>query len=738
MSASRDLVYVDDEYYIHATSSRVDDRKRVLKQGDAFAVFDRLGDIHPFGHGGHGLYYSDTRFLSRLELTIGGRRPLLLNSGVTHDTAIFAVDLSNVDMHDGERLITPSGEIHIFRGTLLWDGECFQQIRVTNFGDEEVSVPLEIEFAADYADIFEVRGLERPRRGLLLPPEVGTQEVVLAYEGLDGTTRRTRVHSSMRPTTISADRMCFELTLSPGAEASFFLTISCEFGGPTLERRTSYEEAERKNRKALASLARDECRIHTANEQFNDWIARSLADLRMLATQTEHGLYPYAGVPWYSTIFGRDGLITGLQTLWVNPNIARGVLDVLAAKQADVLDPDRDAEPGKIVHEVRRGEMAVRKEVPFGLYYGTVDATPLFVMLAARYFEQTRDLEHLRRLWPHIERALTWIDQYGDQDGDGFVEYSRKAARGLANQGWKDSYDSISHADGSLAQGAIALCEVQGYVYDAKRSAAMLASALGKVAVAGKLAAEAETLRERFNEHFWCDDLGAYAIALDGEKRACKIRSSNAGHVLYTGLATPERARRTAAMLMSKDSFTGWGVRTLSRREVRFNPMSYHNGSVWPHDTAIIGAGFARYGFRRQTVRLLHALFDATLALDERRLPELFCGFRRRQGQGPTRYPVACLPQAWASGAVFMLLQACLGISFHHEKPQIRFSQPMLPKFLPWIRLENLAVGNGRVDLILRRHVHDVSINVLRSEGDVGVAVYLDPGATIRPADAAR
>src|SRR5690606_18227021 len=282
------------------------------------------------------------------------------------------------------------------------------------------------------------------------------------------------------------------------------------------------------------------------------------------------------------------------------------------------------------------------------------------------------------------------------------------------------------------------LCEVQGYVYDAKRSAAMLASALGKVAVAGKLAAEAETLRERFNEHFWCDDLGAYAIALDGEKRACKIRSSNAGHVLYTGLATPERARRTAAMLMSKDSFTGWGVRTLSRREVRFNPMSYHNGSVWPHDTAIIGAGFARYGFRRQTVRLLHALFDATPALDERRLPELFCGFRRRQGQGPTRYPVACLPQAWASGAVFMLLQACLGISFHHEKPQIRFSQPMLPKFLPWIRLENLAVGNGRVDLILRRHVHDVSINVPRREGDVGVAVSLDPGATSRPADAAR
>jgi len=727
MSASRDLVYVDDEYYIHATSSRVDDRKRVLKQGDAFAVFDRLGDIHPFGHGGHGLYCDDTRFLSRLELLLGGRRPLLLNSGVTHDTAIFAVDLSNVDLYDGDRLVTPSGEIHVFRGTLLWERQCFQQIRVTNFGQDEVRLPIAIEFAADYADIFEVRGLERARRGRGLPADVGEQEVVLAYEGLDGVMRRTRLYSSLEPSTIAADRMGFDVTLSPGAEMTIFLTISCEVGPAKVERRTTFEEAERQNRKSLESLARDDCRIETGNDQFNDWIWRSLADLRMLITRTEDGIYPYAGVPWYSTIFGRDGLITGLQTLWVNPNIARGVLDVLAAKQADSLDPERDAEPGKIVHEVRRGEMAARQEVPFGLYYGTIDATPLFVMLAARYFEQTGDIEHLRTLWPHIERALAWIDEYGDQDGDGFVEYCRKTSRGLANQGWKDSFDSVSHADGTLAQGAIALCEVQGYVYDAKQRAAKLARALGKAALAGKLLAEAETLRERFNESFWCDDLNAYAIALDGEKRPCKIRSSNAGHALFTGIATPACARHTAAMLMTKDCFTGWGVRTLSRREVRFNPMSYHNGSVWPHDTAIIGAGFARYGFRRQAVRLLHALFDATLALDERRLPELFCGFRRRRGQGPTRYPVACLPQAWASGAVFMLLQACLGISFHRDKPQIRFSQPMLPKFLPWIRLENLRVGDGRVDLMLRRHIRDVSINVLKSEGNVGVAVHLEP-----------
>ncbi|HEX7082305.1 MAG TPA: amylo-alpha-1,6-glucosidase [Gammaproteobacteria bacterium] len=726
MSASRELVSVDDEYYIHATSSRVDDRKRVLKQGDTFAVFDRHGDIHPYGHGGNGLYYRDTRFLSQLELFIAGHRPLLLNSSVTHDTAIFAVDLTNVDCNDGN-LEAQRGDIHVFRGKMLWGRECFEQIRITNFGHDEVELPVSIVFAADYADIFEVRGLARERRGRVKAPVKSPDEVVLAYEGLDGVTRRTHVRSSVRPAAVTDDELSFRFRLPPRGETSFCIHIACEIDGEPDTELLSFEQVERRTRETLRELAAGECRIHTGNEQFNDWVNRSLADLRLLVTRTEEGWYPFAGVPWYSTIFGRDGLITGLQTLWINPDLARGVLDVLAARQADRVDPELDAEPGKIVHEVRRGEMAALKEVPFGLYYGTVDATPLFVMLASRYFDQTGDLEYLRRLWPHIERALDWIDRYGDKDEDGFVEYLQQSRRGLVNQGWKDSYDSISHADGSLATGAIALCEVQAYIYDAKRRAAKLARALRKPELAEQLEKAAATLRQRFNDRFWCDDLGTYAIALDGRKRPCRISSSNAGHVLYAGLATPERARRTAARLMGKDSFSGWGIRTLSRGEVRFNPMSYHNGSVWPHDTAIAAAGLARYGLRMHAARLLHGLFDATLALDERRLPELFCGFRRREGQGPTRYPVACVPQAWASGAVFMLLQACLGISFRQDKPQIRFTQPMLPKFLPWIRLENLRVGDGSVDLMLRRHPKDVSINVLRSEGDVGVAVHLEP-----------
>ena len=727
MSAPRELVFVDDQYYVHATSSRVDTQKRVLKHDEIFAVFDRFGDVHPFGHGEHGIYHRDTRFLSRFELTIAGRRPLLLNSSVSHENAILSVDLANGDITDGGRILVPHGEIHIFRGKLLWNAACCEMIRVTNFSHRPIELPLSIAFAADYADIFEVRGLARERKGRIEQPRVLEHGAMLAYVGLDGIPRRTLITCTPPPAQVTSESLEFNVVLPPRGETVLRIEIACQIGERAPRPVSTFEDVERRTRAALHDASVEHCGIHTSNAQFNDWIGRSAADLRMLATNTEHGVYPYAGVPWYSTIFGRDGLFTALQTLWIRPRLARGVLDVLAAKQADSVDPSRDAEPGKIVHEVRHGEMAALGEVPFGCYYGTVDATPLFVMLAGRYFDHTGDLDYIRSLWPHIERALTWIDEYGDKDGDGFVEYLRQTERGLANQGWKDSLDSVSHADGTLASGAITLAEVQGYVYEAKLAAAGLARAIGEPLRAARLEEAATRLRERFNEQFWCERLDTYALALDGEKQPCCVRASNAGHVLFTGLATPERARRTAETLLAEHSFTGWGVRTLSRLESRYNPMSYHNGSVWPHDTAVIAAGFARYGLRAEAVKLLQGLFDAVRELEEHRLPELFCGFRRRAGQGPTLYPVACSPQAWASGAVFMLLQACLGISFGREKPQIRFTKPMLPEFLQWVRFENLRVGAGSVDLMLRRHPRDVSINVLRSTGDVGVAVHLEP-----------
>lgn len=709
-----------DQFYIRTPSTLADEHDLVLKQGDTFVVLDRYGDIRPVGLAEQGLYHDGTRHLSRLSLRIGGQPALLLSSAVKQDNALIAVDLTNLDVSDEGVLMIPRGTVHLSRVIVLWDGVFYERLRLRNYGAEPFATTLVVGFDADYADIFEVRGSVRPRRGERLRPVVGEHEVVLAYRGLDDVIRRTRITIDPAPSVVAATGAMFALAMAPAAEVTYELTFACERDGAP-RKSLAFGRALDTATRALAERRAETCEIVTSNHQVNEWLKRSLADLSMMTTDTPQGPYPYAGVPWFSTCFGRDGIITALQCLWANPAMARGVLAWLAATQATGRDPERDAQPGKILHETRSGEMAALGEIPFGCYYGSHDATPLFVMLAAEYYERTADLGFIDHIWPNIEAALGWIERDGDPDGDGFAEYLRQSPTGLEQQGWKDSHDAVFHADGRPAEGPIALCEIQGYVYAAWRGGARLARLLGHEARAAALASKADTLRARFDAAFWCPAIGSYALALDGRKQQCRVRASNAGHTLFTNLAEPQRAVEVATTLLGPESYSGWGIRTIASSEARFNPMSYHNGSVWPHDNALIAAGFARYGLRDAALTVFSGLFDASLFVDLHRLPELFCGFTRRAGESPTLYPVACNPQAWASGSVFLLLQAALGLEIHSPERRICFSRAKLPPFIEEVHIRNLRVGAVRVDLALQRHDDDVGIHVLRRQGDIEI-----------------
>jgi glycogen debranching enzyme len=581
-------------------------------------------------------------------------------------------------------------------------------------------IRLTIAVDADFADLFEVRGNKRDRRGRRLDAITSKDGLSLAYEGLDQVNRWLTVHCEPPPTAVFSGGIQCETLLPAGEAAQWDLTISCEIDRQTICE-LSYENALLEVERALQVLKADECRIVTSNEQFNAWLNCSLADLYMMISDTPEGPYPYAGVPWFSTPFGRDGLITAFELLWVNPTIARGVLAYLAATQAREAAPPQDAEVGKIMHETRKGEMAALNEIPFGRYYGSIDATPLFIMLAGTYYERTGDRKFIEQIWPNIELALQWIDSAGDLDGDGFIEYRRQSDGGLDHQGWKDSHDAVFHADGRPAEGPIALCEVQGYVFAAKRRAARLAMALGQPERATPLLKEAERLRNRFERRYWCHDLSSYVLALDRFKQPCRVRTSNAGHCLWTGIADPTHGMSTARTLLGDDFFNGWGVLTVAASEIRYNPMSYHNGSVWPHDTALVAAGMASYGFKQGTLKMLDGLFEATQFLRVYRLPELLCGVSRRPGEGPTLYPVVCSPQPWSSAAVFLLLQSCLGLRIEAPRTRLSFFQPALPPFLEHVEITNLRVGDAVVDLSLERHDKDVAINVVRREGKLGI-----------------
>jgi glycogen debranching enzyme len=689
-----------------------------------FAVFDQLGDMRHQGLGEQGIFFDGTRYLSELLVRLWNERPLLLNSTIEPNNFLFSADLTNLDVSRGENVAIHRGTLHVLRSRFLWRGACFEEFRFCNYGMESLSVPLSILFDADFADIFEVRGMTRERRGRLLPPDRGRDFLVLGCDGLDGIERRTRIQVSPPPREMLEREMKFRFDLQPKEDLTLTVSIACE----QAEQRAvvpGYSEATRHAESEMKSALRVTPRVSSPNSRFNDWIRRSSADVQMMTVGNPEANYPYAGVPWFSTVFGRDGIITALEMLWVEPELAKGVLEFLASTQAIEVDAANEAEPGKILHELRRGEMANLHEIPFAKYYGTVDATPLFVMLAGAYYERTGDRALIQQIWPNIRAALDWIDNYGDRDGDGFVEYAAHGDRGLVQQGWKDSNDSIFHADGSIAEPPIALCEVQGYVYAAKLAAARLCTLLGDARTSAALLEQAARLRGAFEDAFWCKDLNVYALALDGHKRPCRVRTSNTGHCLFSGIARPDHGNAVAQTLFAKDFFSGWGIRTLASGEARYNPLSYHNGSIWPHDNALIASGLAQYGFKNLAGKILLALMDVSSMLELHRLPELYCGLERRPGEGPTLYPVACAPQAWAAAASFLVIESCLGLTIQGAENRVIFNRPCLPEGIPQLSIRGLRIGEATVDLLFERQVDTVRVQVLEKQGDIEVVATL-------------
>jgi glycogen debranching enzyme len=713
-------------FYIPATDAPARARRN-LKHNDTFAVFDSHGDVGASAGGEDGLFDCDTRYLSHLELLITGSRPLLLHSAISDDNISYYVDLTNPDIYAEGKICLLKDTIHISRHMFLREGSLRERIGFMNHGAEPATFTLSLTFASDFADIFEVRGIKRERRGQAWSEIIGDNGVRLNYRGLDTAVRSTSLYFEPAPTRLQESVASYTVTLAPQERRVIFVSVASR--GRLPDTTVSFFRGLIAMRRERKATTREVASIETSNSIVNDILCRSMADLYMLMTSTPDGLYPYAGIPWYSTTFGRDGIITALETLWMDPAIASGVLKRLARLQAARVDRTVDAAPGKILHEMRAGEMAALSEIPFRQYYGTVDATPLFVILVGQYAQRTGDWALTRELWPAVERALAWLDGPADPDGDGLIEYARGASTGLANQGWKDSYDSVFHRDGRLAEGPIALVEVQAYAFAARLAAAACARALGLRERAEALSAQAERLHQLFDQAFWCDDIGFYALALDGKKKPCRVRSSNPGHALWSGIASRSRANAVVSALVDSDFFSGWGVRTVAKGEARYNPMSYHNGSIWPHDNAVVARGLARFGAKTGVIDIFEGLMRATSYLDHRRIPELYCGFRRRPGRGPTLYPAACSPQAWAAAAPFSLIQSMLGLEFRPQDAEVRLNNPVVPPMAGAITLRNVTLGNASADFTVRPSIGGVALEVLRTRGDLRISLMVDHSA---------
>lgn len=710
----------------------------VLKEGRTFALLDPHGEIRPAGHCGLGLFRDDTRYLSHLRLEYENATATLLSSQ-TADVFEAQFDFALLPVDHDSPFASDAVPVHVSREILVTDG-LYERVQVRNYGRTALELPLRLTFASDFADIFEVRGWRRDGRGsLVVPPTVGERRVERWYEDVAGHRIGVAIEFTAPPDELGGGHARWVLHLPPlGTRVLGWKIVPLDSAvTPTRSARADdgrgapdvaaeegglvdeLEEPRSRLREIYADWRSDCTRWVSSDAAFNRMLEQATTDLRALHIEMGGKPVIAAGIPWYSTAFGRDALITSLQTLPLNPDIARQSLRFLAHHQGSGYDAFTGEEPGKIMHELRRGEMARAREIPHLPYYGTIDATPLWVILLHETWRWTGDDELLDELYPNLERAIEWLLGDADPDGDGFVEYvSASSPGGLRNQGWKDSLDGVSFPDGTPVSGPIALVEVQGYAYDALLRAGRMMQRRGDLEYFRLLSQRADRLRKRVQQEFWLPDLESFALALDGNKHPVPTLTSNAGHLLWSRLPGEEAARCLRAMLMRSDSFNGWGIRTLSDRHPVYNPMSYHNGSLWPHDNALVGLGMSFYGDTESAMRILEGQFAAARFFENYRLPELFCGFSRIDRPRPVSYPVSCNPQAWAAGAVFMLLQATTGLLPEAAAGVLHVREPMLPAFLSELRVEGLRVGGSVASLEFRRREGRTTAVVLDIEGD--------------------
>jgi glycogen debranching enzyme len=696
---------------------------QIIKHHRAFLLSDRSGDIPEENEAALGFYVQDTRFLSRLELSVDELHPIILHSSIERNYSQI------VELAFPVTVTEPSGfeyqeNISVSRSRVL-AGSLIEQIEVSQYATARRPVRLALDFDADFVDLFEVRGWTRTQAhaGQVQPPQVDTNQATLGSRGADGVVRTITIRFSPAPDELSANRAVFELDLAHGERFGLTVELTPAVGSESAARRP-FGEARQDLEHAYTQWRKRCTRFRTGNLPLSRFLDRSIVDLRMLLSgdPSEEPTVD-AGVPWFSTLFGRDALITAYECLGVNPDMAWWVLRALAARQGTKEDEWREEEPGKILHEVRVGELAGAGEIPHTPYFGSIDATPLWLVVLTYAYSWTGDIESVRSLWPNALAALAWIDRYGDMDGDGYVEYQKRSPKGLDNQGWKDSWNGVVHPDGTLARGPIALVEVQGYVYQAKSRLARLATDLGDPELSSRLEREAAELKERFNRDFWLESEGYFAFALDGDKKPVPTITSNPGHCLWSRIVDQEKAARVAGKLMTPALSSGWGVRTLATRQQAFDPLGYHTGTVWPHDNALIAHGLKLYGFDEEAMKVIDQLSHAGAYFSLARYPELFCGFSREDVPAPVWYPVACRPQAWSTGAPLMMLRSYGGLVADAPSGVLSITRPQLPSWLDRIEILGMRVGSARVDVTFTSRDGVTATQVPRKDGDLDVLI---------------